>query len=147
MENHPVVIICATQLLSLGLARLRQPRVIAEVIGGVILGPTVMGHIPHFTASLFPPESLPFLNLTATAGLVLFLFLVGLEIDVRVIKRNAKASTIISLAGLVLPFGLGAFSFVSHAIQSLIIDCCQVPPLPFRFIINLSTKLSIWVFS
>lgn len=48
------------------------------------------------------------LNLTSTIGLVLFLFLVGLEIDVRMVKRNAKASMIISAAGLIVPLGLGA---------------------------------------
>jgi len=96
-----------TQLLSVILSRIRQPRVIAEVIGGVLLGPTVMGRIPRFSQTIFPPDSLPFLNLTATVGLVLYLFLVGLEIDTRVLKRNARTSGLISVAGLVLPFGLG----------------------------------------
>ncbi|KAI0068739.1 cation/H+ exchanger [Artomyces pyxidatus] len=102
------IIIGLTQLLSVFLSRLRQPRVIAEVVGGVVLGPTVMGRIPHFTERIFPPASIPMLSLTSTIGLVFFLFLVGLEIDTRVIKKNAKAATAISLAGLVVPFGLGA---------------------------------------
>lgn len=83
-------------------------QVIAEVIGGVILGPTVMGRIPHFSNTIFPATSLPYLNLTATVGLVLFLFLTALEVDVRIIKRNAKSSISISLAGILLPFGMGA---------------------------------------
>ncbi|KDQ64220.1 hypothetical protein JAAARDRAFT_52200 [Jaapia argillacea MUCL 33604] len=103
-----VIIIGMTQLLSLILSRIRQPRVIAEVIGGVILGPSIMGRIPHFTATIFPTASMPMLSLTSTIGLVLFLFLVGLEIDVRLIKKNVKASAAISIAGLVLPLGLGA---------------------------------------
>ena len=102
------IIIVFTQLLSLILGRIRQPRVIAEVIGGVILGPTVMGRIPNFTNRIFPSESIPLLSLTATIGLVFFLFLVGLEIDTRVLRRNAKASLAISAAGLILPLGLGA---------------------------------------
>ena len=97
-----------TQLLALFLARIRQPRVIAEVIGGVLLGPSVMGHIPNFTNTIFPSASLPALNLTANLGLVLFMFLVGMEIDTRVIRHNAKASAAISIAGLILPLGLGA---------------------------------------
>ena len=97
-----------TQLLALFLSRIRQPRVIAEVIGGVILGPSVMGHIPNFTTTIFPRDSMPILNLTANVGLVLFLFLVGMEIDTRVIRRNAKASFAISVAGLIIPLGLGA---------------------------------------
>ncbi|KAG8833001.1 K(+)/H(+) antiporter [Serendipita sp. 399] len=102
------IILGMTQLLSLLMARIRQPRVIAEVIGGVILGPTVMGRIPNFSNSVFPAASLPYLSLTATIGLVLFLFLTALEVDVRIIKRNAKASLFVSIAGIVLPFGLGA---------------------------------------
>ncbi|KAL0950061.1 hypothetical protein HGRIS_010067 [Hohenbuehelia grisea] len=103
-----VIIIAMSQGLSLVLARLRQPRVIAEVIGGILLGPTVMGRIPNFRATIFPEDSMVLLNLTSTIGLVLFLFLVGLEIDTRVIKRNAKASAVISVAGLIVPLGLGA---------------------------------------
>ncbi|KAI0307082.1 cation/H+ exchanger [Multifurca ochricompacta] len=103
-----VIIICFTQLLSLLFARIRQPRVIAEVIGGVILGPTVMGRIPNFTNTIFPPNSIHLLSLTSTFGLVFFLFIVGVEVDVSLAKRNAKASIAISIAGLAIPLGLGA---------------------------------------
>ncbi|KAF8511629.1 Sodium/hydrogen exchanger family-domain-containing protein [Hysterangium stoloniferum] len=101
------IIICFTQLLGLALARVRQPRVIAEVLGGIILGPTVMGRIPGFTNAIFPPQSVSLLTLTSTIGLVLFLFLIGLEVDVRVLRRNAKYSLTISAAGMILPFALG----------------------------------------
>ncbi|KAI1796089.1 cation/H+ exchanger [Ganoderma leucocontextum] len=103
-----IVIIGMTQLLALLLGRIRQPRVIAEVIGGVILGPSVMGHIPGFTQTIFPTASMPVLNLTANLGLVLFMFIVGMEIDTRVLRRNARASSAISVVGLILPLGLGA---------------------------------------
>lgn len=97
-----------TQLLALILGRIRQPRVIAEVIGGVLLGPSVMGHIPGFTQHIFPTQSIPLLNLTANIGLVLFLFLIGLEIDFTIVRRNFKASASISAVGLLLPLGMGA---------------------------------------
>ncbi|EJF62314.1 cation/H+ exchanger [Dichomitus squalens LYAD-421 SS1] len=103
-----VIVIGMTQLLALFLSRIRQPRVIAEVIGGVLLGPSVMGHIPNFTNTIFPTQSLVILNLTANLGLVLFMFLVGMEIDMRVIRRNVKAAAAISIAGLIIPLGLGA---------------------------------------
>ncbi|KAG8759448.1 K(+)/H(+) antiporter [Serendipita sp. 396] len=102
------IILGMTQLLSLVMARIRQPRVIAEVIAGVLLGPTVMGRIPNFTNSIFPAASIPYLSLTATIGLVLFLFLTALEVDVRIMKRNAKSTLFISFAGIIIPFGLGA---------------------------------------
>ncbi|KII94608.1 hypothetical protein PLICRDRAFT_33408 [Plicaturopsis crispa FD-325 SS-3] len=103
-----IIIVIFTQLLSLLLSRIRQPRVISEVIGGIILGPSIMGRIPGFSNAIFPTAGMPMLNLTSNIGLVLFLFLVGLEIDVRVVKRNLKSSSLISVAGLVLPLGLGA---------------------------------------
>ncbi|TFK66204.1 hypothetical protein BDN72DRAFT_800249 [Pluteus cervinus] len=103
-----VLIIGITQLLALILGRIRQPRVISEVIGGVILGPTIMGRIPGFQNAIFPAASIPMLTLTSTIGLLLFLFLVGLEIDTRILSRNARASAAVSVAGLVVPLGLGA---------------------------------------
>jgi Kef-type K+ transport system membrane component KefB len=103
-----VIIMAMTQLLVVLLRPLRQPRVISEVIGGVILGPSIMGRIPKFSSSIFPTASLTMINLTSTIGLVLFLFLVGLEIDARIVKRNFKSASAISIAGLIVPLGLGA---------------------------------------
>ncbi|OAX31539.1 hypothetical protein K503DRAFT_76188, partial [Rhizopogon vinicolor AM-OR11-026] len=102
------VIIMMAQLLSLGLRRLKQPKVIAEVLGGILLGPTAFGRIPGFTNHIFPEDSLPYLSLVANIGLCLFLFIVGLEIDASIIKRNARMSVIVSFAGMALPFGLGS---------------------------------------
>ncbi|QRW16338.1 potassium/sodium hyperpolarization-activated cyclic nucleotide-gated channel 4 [Rhizoctonia solani] len=102
-----ILIVCMTQGLALVLAKLKQPRVIAEVIGGILLGPTAFGRIPNFSKTVFPPESLPYLSLVATIGLCLFMFVIAMELDIAVIKRNAKASTAISAAGMILPFGVG----------------------------------------
>ncbi|KAI0917070.1 hypothetical protein AcW2_007298 [Taiwanofungus camphoratus] len=102
------VIVMMTQLLSLILGKIKQPKVIAEVIGGILLGPTAFGRIPGFTKHIFPPQSLPYLSLVANIGLCLFLFLVGLEIDGALVKRNFRLSAFIALAGMAIPFGLGA---------------------------------------
>ncbi|KAJ3517595.1 hypothetical protein NLJ89_g410 [Agrocybe chaxingu] len=91
------IIITVTQILSSG----SLPHSPAS-------GPTVMGRIPHFRETIFPTESLPILTITSNIGLVLFLFLVGLEIDTRLLKRNILASAGVSIAGLVFPLGLGA---------------------------------------
>eukprot|EP01116_Phalansterium_solitarium_P017923 TRINITY_DN4564_c0_g1_i3.p1 TRINITY_DN4564_c0_g1~~TRINITY_DN4564_c0_g1_i3.p1 ORF type:complete len:822 (-),score=300.31 TRINITY_DN4564_c0_g1_i3:271-2607(-) len=87
---------------------LKQPPVIAEVVAGIVLGPSVLGNIPGFTQAIFPAASLPMLKLFADVGLVYFLFLIGLEADLSLFKRNSKASLLISAAGILLPFGLGA---------------------------------------
>ncbi|KAI8389338.1 Sodium/hydrogen exchanger family-domain-containing protein [Blakeslea trispora] len=102
-----VIILVFCRVLAIPLAYIRQPRVIAEVIGGIILGPSVLGRIPNFRETIFPKASLPFLNLVATMGLVFFLFQVGLEVDLRIVKRDWKKSFSIALAGMALPFGLG----------------------------------------
>lgn len=86
---------------------MRQPRVIAEVVGGIILGPSVMGRIPGFTAAIFPKESIPNLSVVANLGLVLYLFLIGMETDVRFLVSNWRVATSVAVAGLVLPFGVG----------------------------------------
>ncbi|KAJ3835399.1 Sodium/hydrogen exchanger family-domain-containing protein [Lentinula raphanica] len=103
-----IIIMAMTQLLATIFGRIKQPRVVAEIIGGVFLGPTVLGRIPGFENAIFPQSSWPMLTLTSNIGLVLFLFIIGLEIDGSVIKKNFKASVGISVAGLVIPLGLGA---------------------------------------
>ncbi|KAF8837550.1 hypothetical protein BDN67DRAFT_991719 [Paxillus ammoniavirescens] len=121
------VIIMMAQLLSLGLRRIKQPKVIAEVLGGILLGPTAFGRTPGFTEHIFPAVSLPYLSLVANIGLCLFLFLVGLEIDASIIKRNARMSVIVSLAGIALPFALGAA--LSLPLYNHFID----PSVPFTY--------------
>ncbi len=113
-----------TRLLGWGLQYVKQPRVIAEVIGGILLGPTVFGRIPGFSQHIFPQPSLPYLNLVSTLGLVLFLFLVGVEVDLRTIRRNYKEAISISIVGMVLPFGLGAA--VAKGIYDHLIDSSRV---------------------
>lgn len=110
------------------------------VIAGIILGPTVMGRIPGFKQSIFPAESLPFLNLVATLGLVFFLFQVGLEVDIQVIKKDWKKSVSVAVAGMALPFGLGgAVSVGLYKIQN---DAS----IPFgSFLLFLGVAMSITV--
>ncbi|KAG5917198.1 hypothetical protein E4U61_002964 [Claviceps capensis] len=100
-----IIIVC--HLLHWPLAKIRQPRVIAEVVGGIILGPSVLGRIPGFQAALFPEASIPNLNNVANLGLVLYLFLIGLETDVRFLVSNWRIATSVAVAGLALPFGIG----------------------------------------
>ncbi|OAQ27897.1 Sodium/hydrogen exchanger [Linnemannia elongata AG-77] len=84
--------------------KIRQPKVVAEVISGIILGPSIMGQIPGFNDTIFPKQSIPFLTLVSNLGLVLFLFLVGLELDPKLILKRAKHALGISVAGLLVPF-------------------------------------------
>ncbi|KIV82501.1 hypothetical protein PV11_04605 [Exophiala sideris] len=101
------IVIVFTRIIHIPLAKLRQPRVIAEVITGIILGPSIMGRIPHFTQHIFPSASMPAFTLAANLGLVLFLFLVGLEVDLRFLVSNWRVALSVGAAGMAVPFGLG----------------------------------------
>ncbi|KAL9599980.1 MAG: hypothetical protein Q9219_003449 [cf. Caloplaca sp. 3 TL-2023] len=100
-----IVIFC--RLLHYPLSKIRQPRVIAEIVGGILLGPSVFGRIPGFSDAIFPKESIPTLSLVANLGLILFLFLVGLEVDLRILLSNWRVALSVGAAGMALPFGLG----------------------------------------
>jgi Kef-type K+ transport system membrane component KefB len=67
------------------------------MIAGILLGPSVLGRIPGFSETFFPPASIPRLNMVAQIGLVLFMFLVGLEIDIDFIRSKGKLGTFLNL--------------------------------------------------
>ncbi|XP_020114323.1 cation/H(+) antiporter 15 [Ananas comosus] len=108
-----VVIVLTTRLLVLFLKPFRQPRVIAEIVSGIILGPSVMGRAQKWGENVFPQRSLLTLETVAHLGLLYFLFLVGVEMDVVIIRRSGKKALVIAAAGMALPFCIGtATSFV-----------------------------------
>ena len=83
--------------------------------GGVILGPSVLGRNVKFANILFPLRSVMVLETMANVGLLYFLFLVGVEMDISVIRRTGKKALAIAIAGMVLPFIIAAcFSFILH---------------------------------
>jgi Kef-type K+ transport system membrane component KefB len=78
------------------------------MVAGVLLGPSLLGRLsPACTGFLLPPEVAPYLGVIAQVGVVLFIFLVGLELDARVVRQRPAASVAVSIASIALPFGLG----------------------------------------
>ncbi|MGH9684605.1 MAG: cation:proton antiporter [Candidatus Acidiferrales bacterium] len=91
--------------------RLDQPSVLGEILAGIILGPTVLGHFdPHLYAALFPSTGpMPVvLDTVTTLGVVFFLLTAGLEIDLRSIFRQGKSALLVSFFGVIIPFAFGA---------------------------------------
>jgi Kef-type K+ transport system membrane component KefB len=88
-------------------SKLGQARVIGEICGGILLGPSVLGRIsPQFSARLFPESSLGSLDVLSTIGLVLFLFLIGSELDYEQLREQKATAAFASLMSIVLPFGM-----------------------------------------
>ena len=89
--------------------KIGQPRVIGEVLAGLLLGPSLLGWIaPGLSLALFPTQSLGFLHALSQLGLVLFMFMVGLEVDVRELYGQGHAALVISHASIMTPMALGA---------------------------------------
>ena len=85
-----------------------QPHVIGEVVGGILLGPSLLGRIwPEAAAMVLPPSVAPFLGVIAQLGVILYMFLVGLEFNPRVLRERAQNVLAISFASIVAPFLLG----------------------------------------
>jgi Kef-type K+ transport system membrane component KefB len=97
--------------------KIGQSRVVSEMIAGVLMGPSLMGWLfPGFFAYLFPAESKPILFSVAQLGLVLYMFLIGVEFDVDLIRKRVKSAASISAAGIIAPFLLGGTLayFIAH---------------------------------
>jgi Kef-type K+ transport system membrane component KefB len=90
--------------------RIGQPPVVGEMVAGVCLGPSLLGLVaPGLQADLFPRDSpsMTILYTLSQLGLVLYMFVIGLEFDVDMLRKDAKAAATVSLAGLFAPLALG----------------------------------------
>ncbi|XXY47906.1 cation:proton antiporter [Sorangium sp. So ce269] len=103
------LIIACARLVGLVARKLEQPMVIAEVTAGILLGPSLFGWLfPDTSAVLFATESLPLLKLVSEVGLIVFMFLIGLELDPKLLRGRGRASVLISHTSIVLPFAMGS---------------------------------------
>ena len=104
----PIILIACKAMGSL-MPRIGQPKVIGEIIAGILLGPSLLGLLaPSAQAALFPAESRAVLSAVSQLGLVLYMFVVGMHLQTKFIRQAYRGAMLISLAGVVLPFVLGA---------------------------------------
>jgi Kef-type K+ transport system membrane component KefB len=103
-----IVIIAVSQVCGFLFSKIGQPRVMGEIIAGIVLGPSLVGAIfPDFTAFVFPAASLVNLQMLSQIGLVLFMFVIGMELDLNLIKTRARAAVYISNASIIIPYLMG----------------------------------------
>jgi Kef-type K+ transport system membrane component KefB len=114
--EHPLAILLAQIVTIIFVARffgwickrIGQPTVIGEIIAGIIMGPSLIGmYFPEFSATLFPKASLSNLQFLSQIGLILFMFVIGMELDLKVLKNKAHEAVVISHASIIIPFALG----------------------------------------
>jgi Kef-type K+ transport system membrane component KefB len=119
-----ITIIIAARLLGWVFKKIGQPTVIGEIAAGIILGPSFVGmYFPEFSAAMFPVQSLGNLQFLSQIGLILFMFMVGMELDLKTIKNSAFDAFIISQTSIIVPFALGMglayFIYLSFAPQGV----------------------------
>jgi Kef-type K+ transport system membrane component KefB len=104
-----LVVVALAQLSGLFFRRFGQPEVIGEMFAGILLGPSVFGRLaPELSAFLLPTSITPYLRAVAQIGVVLYMFLVGLELDVRQLRQRAGTALVISASGIAVPLVLGS---------------------------------------
>lgn len=103
-----VIIILFARLLSWLFRRIGQPSVIGEILAGIALGPSLLGtYWPQFSNIFFPADSLENLHLISQFGLILFMFVVGMELDLKTLNKKANEAIVISHTSIIVPFALG----------------------------------------
>lgn len=135
-----IVVLLAVRLFASLFKLIGQPGVIGEIVAGIVLGPSVLGALfPDLFGFLFRPDSLTNLELISQLGLVLFMFVIGMEVDFSVLKNKINETLVISHAGILVPFFLGIIasywiyeSYASH----------QTAFLPFALFIGISMSIT-----
>ena len=135
-----ITIVLVARALGALFRRIGQPPVIGEIVAGILLGPSLLGAMaPGVFAFLFPPESTGLLKLLAEIGVLLFLFAVGLELDVDRLRSRARTAVVVSHASIIVPYflgvGLALFLYVEFAPRG-------VAFLPFALFMGIAMSIT-----
>ncbi|MEO5878408.1 MAG: cation:proton antiporter [Streptosporangiaceae bacterium] len=133
-----VIVLALARLLGMGAKLIGQPPVIGEILAGIMLGPSLFGHL--FAGDLFPPDLIGPLKALADVGLVLFMFVVGLELDARLVRGKGRVAAGVSLGSTLLPFGLGA------VLALFLLDDHATPGRELAFVLFLGAAMSATAF-
>lgn len=99
-----VIIYLVCQILSIIGVYFKQPSVVFEIVGGIILGPSILGKIPGYTNYLFPLDTIQYVKTLSSFGLQIYLFLVGMEIDLTGLQKFQIVTILVAISSMTLPF-------------------------------------------
>lgn len=135
-----VLIILLTQLLGTLFRRLGQPAVIGEIVAGILLGPSLLGWVfPGAFQFIFPPASMENLRFLSQIGLLLFMFIIGMELDMKLIRKQAFDALVISHASILIPYTLGiALAFYLYRDYAP----TGIPFLPFALFMGIAMSIT-----
>ena len=103
-----VVVMLFARLCGSLMPRIRQPRVMGEVLAGILLGPTLFGALaPHLQSQIFASDIVPYIGVAANLGLIFYMFLIGLEVDLGQLRGRARMTLAVSNTALLVPLMLG----------------------------------------
>src|SRR5947208_16046768 len=102
------VILLAVRLFGWIFQYIGQPRVVGEMVAGIMFGPSLLGRFyPVVLDHIFPPSSMPTLTVLSQLGLLLFMFVVGIEVDIQRVLKQTGAVVLISNFSMLLPLAMG----------------------------------------
>ena len=137
------VILVVARLMGMLFRRLRQPAVIGEILAGIALGPSLLGLLPgDLPGVIFPTDVRPFLTVVAQLGLIIFMFIVGLELDLTLVRGKERLAATVSLSSVALPFGLGLLLAVLLYREHSDVGGEEVEFLPFALFIGASMSVT-----
>jgi len=144
------LIVVVARLMGRLFRKIRQPAVVGEILAGIALGPSLLGLLPGewFGLStsvpqwLFPLEVRPFLKILAELGLIIFMFIVGLELDPKLIRGRERIAAVISLSSIVVPFGMGMLLATVLYGTHEIVNGKTVEFMPFALFIGASMSIT-----
>jgi Kef-type K+ transport system membrane component KefB len=139
------IVLLVTLLCGRAAQRLGQARVIGEMAGGILLGPSLLGRFaPAAAAQIFTPSVLSSFEVLSTLGLVLYLFLVGTDMDLGHLRQQRATASLTSLCSIVVPFGLAAL--LVPGLRTGFPAGSVSPVSPLAFALFLGVAMSITAF-
>ncbi|KAI3461694.1 hypothetical protein Pfo_018357 [Paulownia fortunei] len=118
-----------TRLVHFLLKPVGQPLIVAQILGGVLLGPSVLGRNMSFLAKVFPRKSRLVLDTVSIFGFMLFVFLIGVKMDLSMVVRSGKKALAVGILGFFIPLGLaGLVAFLLNKFLSLDHDVARALP-------------------